>query len=435
MSDSTTTFNNYLESKSFAGRKLFSWAKQFAWVSIVVGAIAMAATYPGRTHGLGMVAEPLLKDFGLNTDDGRVLFASLGFWATVMGAAFCFPVGWLLDRVGQRWVLFGNLILLGLAVLLLSRSTSLWMLFVGLLLTRGLGQAALSVVSITIVSNSHVPSRLGLAMAFYAMLGMPMHLVLIGFVGWSLNRAEMEWRSVWAMVGITLVFLALTAWCLPTRAITSMPEQSNDCETRQCPVHGFTLWQALQTPAFWLFSVTISVWGMIYAGTALFNQDIFRERGFDSTLYFKILSYTTIVALASKLFFGWLVNYVQLPHLLGICLLLSSISLAGLPFATQAWHAYAYGTMLGIASGAVALLFFAAWGKIYGRGELGQIQGVAQMMTVFASAAGPLVFSLSKRMTHSYTTIFFVFAGTLAAMSVIAFLTPTPSPFAEQADS
>ena len=51
-----------------------------------------------------------------------------------------------------------------------------------------------------------------------------------------------------------------------------------------------------------------------------------------------------------------------------------------------------YGVGLGIASGAVALLFFAAWGSLYGRRDLGRIQGVAQMLTVFASASGPLVF-------------------------------------------
>ena len=81
MPHSTATIENVLEINPIAGRNVHARAKDFAWVSIVVGAIAMAATYPGRTHGLGMVTEPLLNDFGLNTDDGRVLFASLGFWA------------------------------------------------------------------------------------------------------------------------------------------------------------------------------------------------------------------------------------------------------------------------------------------------------------------------------------------------------------------
>jgi len=428
MSDSTSVVENKIAREAKLLGKSILAAREFAWISIVVGAIAMAATYPGRTHGLGMVTEPLLKDYGLFSDDGRVLFATLGFWATILGAAFCIPVGWLLDRFGQRWVLFGNLILLGLSVLLISCSASLPMLFFGLLLTRGFGQAALSVVSITVVSNSHSPSRLGMAMAFYAMLGMPMHLVLIGFVGWALNTAQFDWRLVWGMVGGSLILIASVAWLLPSHAIfnasrsTSLPARDANAK----PEPSYSLKQALCTPAFWLFSTTISIWGMVYAGTALFNQDIFRERGFETDLYFKILSLTTIVALASKLVFGWMVNYVRLTYLLGCCLLLSAASLAGLPFATQTWHAYAYGVLLGIASGAVALLFFTVWGKLYGRGELGQIQGVAQMMTVFASAAGPLVFSLSKRLTSSYSAIFFIFAGTLIVLAILAFITPLP---------
>ena len=43
------------------------------------------------------------------------------------------------------------------------------------------------------------------------------------------------------------------------------------------------------------------------------------------------------------------------------CLVFTAISLVGLPLATKTWHAYAYGVGFGIASGAVALLFFATW--------------------------------------------------------------------------
>ncbi len=45
---------------------------------------------------------------------------------------------------------------------------------------------------------------------------------------------------------------------------------------------------------------------MIYSGVALFNVDIFKERGFDEKLYFNVLSVITVVALVSKLVFvGW----------------------------------------------------------------------------------------------------------------------------------
>src|SRR6478672_9187304 len=92
----------------------------YGWGTILVGAVAMAATYPGRTHGLGMVTEPLLKDLQLADSDGRVFYSSLNFWGTLLGALFCLPVGWLFDRFDRRWILAGNLILLGITVMWMS---------------------------------------------------------------------------------------------------------------------------------------------------------------------------------------------------------------------------------------------------------------------------------------------------------------------------
>jgi MFS family permease len=371
----------------------------FGWPAIIVGAMAMVATYPGRTHGLGMVTEPLLKDLGLADADGRVFYATLNFWGTLLGSLFCLPVGWLFDRFDRRIILAGNLMLLGLAVWWMSQAESWPQLFLALVLTRGLGQSALSVVSITIVAKSFRPQQLGLAMAFYAMLFAPFQWLLIMGVRFSLIDIGLDWREVWAGVGGAVFALSVTAGLIARRPRLD--------EAAGAPDHsGFTLWQALATPAFWLFGLTVSIWGMIASGVTLFNEDIFKERGFDRDLFFNVLATVGWVALGSKFFFGWLVNHVRLTRLLAACLVIAALSLCGLPFATEAWHAYLYGVGLGIASGAVALIFFAAWGTLYGRRALGRIQGVAQMLTVFASAAGPLVISLSKRATTSYTAIF-----------------------------
>src|SRR5689334_20114999 len=80
--------------------------------AVGVAAAAMVATLPGRTHGLGLITEPLLADLGL----GRVPFAALNFWATIVGAAFCFPAGWAVDRLGVRLSLSAVLLALGAVV-------------------------------------------------------------------------------------------------------------------------------------------------------------------------------------------------------------------------------------------------------------------------------------------------------------------------------
>ncbi len=404
------------------GRTLLHRFLHYGWVPIFVAAMAMAATFPGRTHGLGLVTEPLLADLNLADADGRVMYASLNFWGTMIGALFCLPVGWLFDRYDRRRVLAGNLVLLGASVCWMSSAENWQQLFIGLILTRGLGQSALSVVSITIVAKSFAARRLGMAMAWYAIISAPFQLLLIQGIGWALNEAHFGWREVWGGVGFSLIALSAASFLL---ARNPPPCAGRSTVVDDSPA-GSTLRQALATPAFWVFGLTISIWGMIYAGVALFNVDIFKERGFDAKLYVNVLALVTIVTLAANLFFGWLVNYVGLNRLLAVCLLATAASLWGLPLATHPWQAYLYGIGLGIASGAVALLFFATWGKLYGTRELGRIQGVAQMLTVFASASGPFIFSYGKRATHSYGSVFNMLAALVFVMAAIAWITPLP---------
>src|SRR4051812_47051684 len=68
-----------------------------AWATVVVAALMMLATLPGRTYGLGLITEPLLKSFPQITPTD---YATMNLWATLLGALFCFPAGWSIDRIG-----------------------------------------------------------------------------------------------------------------------------------------------------------------------------------------------------------------------------------------------------------------------------------------------------------------------------------------------
>ena len=79
------------------------------------------------------------------------------------------------------------------------------------------------------------------------------------------------------------------------------------------------------------------------------------------------------------------------------------IGLLSLPHVTTIPMAMAWATMMGLGGGLVMVLFFSVWPRVYGRRELGRIQGVAQAMTVLASAVGPLLLAACVEMTGSYT--------------------------------
>src|SRR5262245_49956576 len=111
----------------------------YGWVNVFVAAVAMSATLPGRTYGLGLIKEPLRADLGISD----LQFNALNFWAIVLGASIVLPVGRLIDRIGSRTTLVVVVSALGACVVGTSRAWDEASLFVTLTLVRGLGQGAL----------------------------------------------------------------------------------------------------------------------------------------------------------------------------------------------------------------------------------------------------------------------------------------------------
>src|SRR5262245_61570354 len=122
---------------------------EYRWVIVLVASLAMTGTLPGRTHGLGLITRPLLADLSLSALE----LGTLNFWSIVLGAAFCWPSGRLIDRFGTRGILTAVAAALGIVVILTGYVRGPWQLFAALLLTRGLGQGALSVISTAMIGK------------------------------------------------------------------------------------------------------------------------------------------------------------------------------------------------------------------------------------------------------------------------------------------
>ena len=65
----------------------------------------------------------------------------------------------------------------------------------------------------------------------------------------------------------------------------------------------------------------------------------------------------------------------------------------------------------GIVSGLYNILMAVTWPRFYGRENLGRITGFVMAIIVFASALGPVLFSLSSTFLGSYRFAFFGLAG------------------------
>src|SRR5688572_12818697 len=408
----------------------------YGWVMVGVAALAMVGTLPGRTQGLGLITESLLKDLRLD----RLAFAEMNLWATLLGSLFCIGVGRLQDQLGSRIILTLVSGLLGAVVLAMSVATNVTMLFVLLVLSRGLGQSALSVVSLTMVGQ-WFRRRLSLAMGIYAVLLSIGFMAAFPIVG-AIVVAE-GWRTAWAAIGWCLLpgLVLVGAWLArrgpeqcglqlenETRSEAAKGERSgqrasgSDTE----PLPSFTWARALRTPAFWVFALASSVYNLVASGIGLFNESILAERGFSAGIYHRSLVICALLSLVGNFLGGWLASRWSVNRLMALTMLLLAGALSGLPWLRTVAQVDVFAVVMGIAGGFVIVIFFSFWAETFGREHLGRIVGTAQMMTVLASAVGPMLLAQCHALTGSYAAVFYVLAGVVSVLAIAAWWVKLP---------
>ena len=398
------------------GRRIY-----YGWAKLAIAALAMVATLPGRTQGLGLITEPLIADLRLD----RVTYASMNLWATLIGSLFCLPCGRLTDRFGARGMLAGLMSSLGITVLIMARSSSIAAFWVAITLTRGLGQSALSVVSLALVGKWFA-RRLNQAMGVYSVLVGVGFIIAFPTIGQSIQAAG--WRSAWWTVGIALVAICTPLAILFVRNSPAgkASDKSSDVENLAAQPLDLTVWQALQSPAFWIFALSSAMFGLVYSGIALFNESILKERGFDASTYYMALVVSTMLGLLANFAGGWLASWWPIQRLMGVGMAMLAAALLLLPHVTTQAHVVFYAATMGIAGGIVTVVFFSVWGQVFGRSHLGRIQGCAQMLTVLASAVGPLLLAQTLERTGSYNAIFYGLAVVVVVLGTGSWVVALP---------
>ena len=219
---------------------------------------------------MSVLVEPIRKDLGLNdTQIGVLVGLAFAFFYTIAG----FPIARLADRGNRR-----NLIVAALSVWsLMTAACGLARSYAELFLARvgvGVGEAGCAPPAQSILSDAFPAERRGRAIATYQ-LGVPIGL-LIGLAGGGFLADHFHWRSVFFIVGLPGVALALVA-----RFVVREPARGPSDPVE--PV-GIVLRFLSRMPAFRHHLFACSLHTLTLAATATFNFPfLVRVHGFSST--------------------------------------------------------------------------------------------------------------------------------------------------------
>jgi MFS family permease len=379
---------------------------------------------PGRTHGLGLITKDLTTDNLRGISAGT--FNVMNFWAVLLGSAMCLPVGRLIDRLGVRGVLVGVSLGLGLAVIGMSAATGVVLLFVALTMVRGLGQGALSVVSIAMIGKWFT-RKLPAAMAVFTVL-LAFGFMIANFAV-GLPVEWFGWRPAWMGLGLFLMLVLAPLGGLLVRsspeAVGLVAEPMDTSTAKRAPLD-VPLGVALKSPGFWAFALATSFFNLPWAAVTLHNEAILEDHYLDKQTSVLVLGVLVVSGLPANLLCGWLAQKWPLGRLLGAGMLVFAGSLAIFPYVSTTLHAVLYAAVLGAAGGIITVIFFTAFGFAFGRQHLGAIQATVQIFTVFASAIGPVLLHWSKEKTGGYTQFFQVCTAIAVVLGIAAWAVPLP---------
>ena len=393
----------------------------YGWVILFAATIGILVSAPGQTMGVSTFTDYLLDNIHISRDH-----LSLAYMIGTVGSSLLLTyAGKLYDKFGVRWVGITISLVLSLVLVLLSQSDRIIQFFISdinsgfyigfaiavlmlLFFTlRFAGQGVLTMISRNMLMKWFVARR-GLVN------GISSVFVALGFsmapLTFDMLIEGTSWRSAWLLmalfIGVFFTFFVFVLFRDNPEDLDMIPDGeihgNKEHNVIIKPFKQFTLSEARQNYSFWLFSITLAIYALFITGFTFHLVSIFEHAGLSKEKALAIFIPSSVINVTLSLLGGYISDRIKLKYLLYLCLvgqILSLFSMANLNH-----HLFYIGYIVGngIVAGMYNTLMAVTWPRFYGRQNLGRITGLVMSVIVFASAFGPVLFSLSLTQWGNY---------------------------------
>lgn len=396
----------------------------YGYVILLIGSIGVLASIPGQTMGISVFTDPVKDALGLT----RNQFSNAYMFGTLLSAFFVSKAGVWFDSYGARYTAFFATILLGTALVLMSVSVKIsdwiqallsfnsWIIpFVLITLLfffiRFSGQGMLTMASRNMIMIWFKKNRgkINSISSITVSLGFSIAPVIINKLidnhGW-----EMSWQ-------IIAICLFIFSMCI-LQLYRNKPEDfglhpdgfvkkegSVAMETAEID---FTLYEAKQTRAFWMFGLILAFHSFLSTGLTFHIVSIFGSQDYTKTEAIAIFLPISIIAISVSTLCNILSDYIHHKIYLYVMITCGIIASLGLMLLSSTTGLYMLVGGLGVMSGLFAVINAVTWPRFYGRKYLGSITGKVMSFLVIASAIAPSLFSFCFTLLSSYNYISYI---------------------------
>jgi MFS family permease len=361
----------------------FDLQSSYRWVIVATGAV-MTCVALGAMFSLAIFLEPMSTTTGWSRA-GISTAMTLNF--LIMGAG---GLAWgaVSDRCGARIVVLIGAVLLGSALFLASRVTSLtqFQLTYGILVGAAASTFFAPMIAATMAWFDDKHRAIAVSLVSVGVGVAPM--TISPLARWLISTYD--WRTAMLLIGILAWTLLIPAALLvrspkSVQPIAGAPPRPATNET------SLSVRDALRSPQFLILGFTFFACCAAHSGPIFHMVSYAIFCGVAPMAAVSIYSMEGLAGLGGRLLLGWLADRYGAKAIIVLGLAVQAVAIGAYTVVNRLGEFYLLATIFGAAYGGVMPLYAVLARDYFGQRILGTVFGAATMLSCLGMAFGPLV--------------------------------------------
>jgi MFS family permease len=366
-------------------------------------------------YGLPFFYDFMTKEYGWSR---AIVTSGNALGKLLVGPLFGFVAGWMIDRYGPRRLMISGSLMMGVALIGLSYSSSLPMFYL-FYVFNALGYVCGGPLPCQVLISRWFDKNRGKAMGI-AYLGIGTGGALVPLISSGLEK-EFGWHLALCALGVLIILIALPM----VYFIKEPNSKSAEVEKTDTIV---PIKNILVNPNFYLLAIgsmcSIGAVGGVGQHLKLYLRDL----DFTQKEAAHIMSFVLASSLVGRVLMGWLADLINRKYVMILIYLIvaSAIPLLMMPDFTG--RIYIFAVIFGIGLGGDYMIIPLMAGNLFGVRALGRVMGIILVADGVAESLFPmLVGALYNDATKSYAVGFTVLIClALTGAIIVSFLPKTP---------
>lgn len=334
-------------------------------------------------YGVPFFYDFMVNDFGFSRAE---VTSGNAVGKLIVAPLFGFLAGWLIDRYGPRRLMMLGAVLMGVALIGLSHSDTLWMFYI-FYVFNALGYVFGGPLPCQVLISRWFDKNRGKAMGI-AYLGIGIGGAIVPILSTNLE-SSLGWQHALTILGIFVIVIAF-----PMSYFIKDPSKGKAASVAGKPETAVPVRRILTNPNFYLLAFGSMCAIGVVGGMGQHLKLYLRDLEYTQAQAANIMSIVLLSSLIGRVMMGWLSDLLNRKYVMMLIYMIVATAILILFLPSFPGKIYLFAVIFGIGLGGDYMIIPLMAGDLFGVRALGRIMGIILVADGVAESAFPVLVGL-----------------------------------------